>query len=129
MLTDLTLAWSRDGAEKIYVQDRMRERGAELFAWLEQGAHFYVCGDAKRMAKDVERALVDVVAAARRALGRGGGGLCRGAEEGRALPGGCVLIARHRAIRLASEAKQPRGRRETPDFFASLAKTDDQMIR
>ncbi|WNJ88888.1 sulfite reductase subunit alpha [Bosea sp. 685] len=62
VLTGLTLAWSRDGAEKIYVQDRMRERGAELFAWLEQGAHFYVCGDAKRMAKDVERAMVDVVA-------------------------------------------------------------------
>jgi sulfite reductase (NADPH) flavoprotein alpha-component len=61
VLTGLTLAWSRDGKDKIYVQDRMRERGAELFAWLEQGAHFYVCGDAKRMAKDVERALVDVV--------------------------------------------------------------------
>lgn len=60
-LTNLTLAWSRDG-EKVYVQDRMRERGSELWAWLEQGAHFYVCGDAKRMAKDVERALVDVVA-------------------------------------------------------------------
>jgi sulfite reductase (NADPH) flavoprotein alpha-component len=63
LLTNLTLAWSRDGDEKIYVQDRMRERGAELFAWLEQGAHFYVCGDAKRMAKDVELALVDIVAA------------------------------------------------------------------
>ncbi len=63
VLTNLTLAWSRDGAEKIYVQDRMRERGQELFAWLERGAHFYVCGDAKRMARDVERALVDVVAA------------------------------------------------------------------
>ncbi len=62
VLTGLTLAWSRDGKEKIYVQDRMRERGGELWAWLEQGAHFYVCGDAKRMAKDVERALVDVVA-------------------------------------------------------------------
>lgn len=62
VLHGLTLAWSRDGNEKIYVQDRMRERGAELFAWLEQGAHFYVCGDAKRMAKDVERAMVDVVA-------------------------------------------------------------------
>lgn len=62
VLTNLTLAWSRDAGEKIYVQDRMRERGAELFAWLEEGAHFYVCGDAKRMAKDVERAMVDVVA-------------------------------------------------------------------
>lgn len=63
VLTNLTLAWSRDGTDKIYVQDRMRERGAELFAWLEQGAHFYVCGDAKRMAKDVELALVDIAAA------------------------------------------------------------------
>lgn len=60
-LQRLTLAWSRDGAEKIYVQDRMRENGAELWAWLQDGAHFYVCGDAKRMAKDVERAMVDVV--------------------------------------------------------------------
>lgn len=60
-LTNLTLAWSRDG-EKVYVQDRMRERGAELWSWLESGAHFYICGDAKRMAKDVERALIDVVA-------------------------------------------------------------------
>ncbi len=59
-LERLTLAWSRDGKHKIYVQDRMRENGAELWAWLQQGAHFYVCGDAKRMAKDVERAMVDI---------------------------------------------------------------------
>jgi sulfite reductase (NADPH) flavoprotein alpha-component len=59
-LERLTLAWSRDGTEKIYVQDRMRETGAELWEWLQAGAHFYVCGDAKRMAKDVERALVDI---------------------------------------------------------------------
>lgn len=62
LLTRLTLAWSRDGDEKIYVQDRMREVGRDLWAWLADGAYFYVCGDAKRMAKDVERALVDVVA-------------------------------------------------------------------
>jgi sulfite reductase (NADPH) flavoprotein alpha-component len=62
-LDRLTLAWSRDGSEKIYVQDRIRETGADLWAWLEEGAHFYICGDAKRMAKDVEIALVDVVAA------------------------------------------------------------------
>jgi sulfite reductase (NADPH) flavoprotein alpha-component len=61
-LDRLTLAWSRDGKDKIYVQDRMRETGAELWDWFQQGAHFYVCGDAKRMAKDVERALVDIVA-------------------------------------------------------------------
>jgi sulfite reductase (NADPH) flavoprotein alpha-component len=61
VLTRLSLAWSRDGDEKFYVQDRMREVGADLWAWLADGAHLYVCGDAKRMAKDVERALVDVV--------------------------------------------------------------------
>ena len=62
-LSRLTLAWSRDASEKIYVQDRMRQVGPDLWSWIEAGAHFYVCGDAKRMARDVERALVDVVAA------------------------------------------------------------------
>jgi sulfite reductase (NADPH) flavoprotein alpha-component len=62
VLTRLSLAWSRDGQEKFYVQDRMREVGRDLWAWLADGAHVYVCGDAKRMAKDVERALVDIVA-------------------------------------------------------------------
>jgi sulfite reductase (NADPH) flavoprotein alpha-component len=56
-LANLSTAWSRDGRQKVYVQDRMREAGAELWSWLEAGAHFYVCGDAKRMAKDVEAAL------------------------------------------------------------------------
>jgi sulfite reductase (NADPH) flavoprotein alpha-component len=63
VLTRLTLAWSRDGKDKVYVQHRMRDVGRDLWAWLEEGASFYVCGDAKRMAKDVELALVDVVAA------------------------------------------------------------------
>ena len=63
VLTRLSLAWSRDGKEKFYVQDRMREVGAELWQWLTRGAHFYICGDAKRMAKDVEAALVEIVAA------------------------------------------------------------------
>jgi sulfite reductase (NADPH) flavoprotein alpha-component len=63
VLTRLTLAWSRDAAEKIYVQDRMRDVGRDLWAWLAEGAHVYVCGDAKRMAKDVEAALVEIVAA------------------------------------------------------------------
>jgi sulfite reductase (NADPH) flavoprotein alpha-component len=62
VLTRLSLAWSRDSGEKIYVQDRMRENGQELWAWLAQGAHVYVCGDAKRMAKDAEGALIDIVA-------------------------------------------------------------------
>jgi len=62
LLTRLDLAFSRDQAEKIYVQDRMRENGAELFAWLEQGGYFFVCGDAYHMAKDVDKALHDVIA-------------------------------------------------------------------
>ncbi len=62
LLTRLSLAWSRDGDKKFYVQDRMREVGRELWTWLAEGANVYVCGDAKRMAKDVERALVDIVA-------------------------------------------------------------------
>ena len=61
LLTKLDLAFSRDQAEKIYVQDRMLENGAELFAWLEQGGYFFVCGDAYRMAKDVDQALLDVI--------------------------------------------------------------------
>ncbi|HEX8664382.1 MAG TPA: sulfite reductase subunit alpha [Beijerinckiaceae bacterium] len=61
-LARLTLAWSREGNEKIYVQDRMREVGADLWRWIVEGAHVYVCGDAKRMARDVEGALIDVVA-------------------------------------------------------------------
>ena len=62
LLTRLSLAWSRDGDKKFYVQDRMREVGRELWTWLAEGANIYICGDAKRMAKDVERALVDIVA-------------------------------------------------------------------
>jgi len=61
-LTRLSTAWSRDGDKKVYVQHRMREVGAELWSWLQAGAHFYVCGDAKRMAKDVEAAVVDIAA-------------------------------------------------------------------
>lgn len=61
-LTRLDTAFSRDQAAKVYVQDRMRENAAELWKWIQQGAYFYVCGDAKRMAKDVEAALVDIVA-------------------------------------------------------------------
>lgn len=58
----LDLAWSRDQITKIYVQDRMRENAAELWAWIKNGAYFYVCGDAKRMAKDVDQALLMIVA-------------------------------------------------------------------
>jgi sulfite reductase (NADPH) flavoprotein alpha-component len=62
LLTRLHTAFSRDQGKKIYVQDRMQENAAELYAWLERGAYFYVCGDASRMAKDVEMALLDVIA-------------------------------------------------------------------
>lgn len=62
LLTKLDLAFSRDQAEKIYVQDKMRENGAELFAWLERGGYFFVCGDALRMAKDVDAALHQIIA-------------------------------------------------------------------
>lgn len=59
-LSRLSLAWSRDGETKTYVQDKMREEAEELWTWLAKGAHFYICGDAKRMASDVEKALVDI---------------------------------------------------------------------
>ncbi len=62
LLNRLDLAFSRDQEEKIYVQDKMREHGAELFSWLEEGGYFFVCGDAYYMAKDVDKALHDVIA-------------------------------------------------------------------
>ncbi|MEM8538156.1 MAG: flavodoxin domain-containing protein [Pseudomonadota bacterium] len=62
LLTELSLAWSRDGAEKVYVQTLLEERGAEIFAWLEEGAAIYICGDASRMAVDVEKALLRIIA-------------------------------------------------------------------
>jgi sulfite reductase (NADPH) flavoprotein alpha-component len=61
VLNKVSLAFSRDQEEKIYVQHRMLEQGAELYQWLEQGAHIYVCGDANHMAKDVQDALVQIV--------------------------------------------------------------------
>ena len=62
MLNELDLAWSRDQEEKIYVQNKMMEKKAELWSWLQDGAIFYVCGDAHRMAKDVDQALKRIVA-------------------------------------------------------------------
>ena len=62
VLTNLHTAFSRDQAKKIYVQDRIAEHAKELYEWLERGAYFYVCGDATRMAKDVELALLDAIA-------------------------------------------------------------------
>ena len=62
VLSRIDLAWSRDQKEKVYVQDKLRQQGAELWRWINDGAHIYVCGDANRMAKDVERALLEVIA-------------------------------------------------------------------
>ena len=62
ILTRLDTAFSRDQTDKIYVQHRMRENARELWSWLEAGAHFYVCGDAQRMAKDVEDTLLRIAA-------------------------------------------------------------------
>jgi sulfite reductase (NADPH) flavoprotein alpha-component len=62
LLTKLHTAFSRDQGKKVYVQDRMAQNAAEVYAWLERGAYFYVCGDATRMAKDVETCLLDCIA-------------------------------------------------------------------
>jgi len=61
VLTRLDVAFSRDGMNKVYVQHRMLERARELYAWLEEGAHFYVCGDEKNMSYDVHQALLKVI--------------------------------------------------------------------
>ena len=67
VLSRLDVAFSRDGADKIYVQHRMLEQARDVYVWLEEGGHFYVCGDEKAMAHDVHRTLVDIV---RRESGR-----------------------------------------------------------
>ncbi len=61
VLERMNVAFSRDSGQKVYVQDRMREHSRELYAWLEAGAYFYVCGDAESMAPDVHQALIDIV--------------------------------------------------------------------
>ena len=61
LLTELSLAFSRDQPEKVYVQDRLMERGADVWSWLAEGAHIYVCGDATKMAKDVDKTLAAIV--------------------------------------------------------------------
>lgn len=61
LLTHIDLAWSRDQAHKIYVQDKLREKGEQVWRWIQDGTHLYVCGDANRMAKDVEQALLDII--------------------------------------------------------------------
>ena len=74
VLSQLDVAFSRDAGEKTYVQHRMHERSRDLFAWLEEGAHFYVCGDEKAMARDVHEALLQIIE-------REGGLIRDGAEE------------------------------------------------
>ncbi|SDH21332.1 bifunctional nitrate reductase/sulfite reductase flavoprotein subunit alpha [Pseudomonas abietaniphila] len=81
LLTRLSLAFSRDQAEKVYVQHRIREQGAELWRWLQDGARIYVCGDATHMAKDVDQALREVIVA------QGGMSAERAAEHLRDLAG------------------------------------------
>ena len=61
LLSKLSVAFSRDQKEKIYVQHRMLEKSAELFKWLENGAVFYICGDKENMARDVENALLEII--------------------------------------------------------------------
>lgn len=62
LLTRADLAWSRQGKEKVYVQHKLAEAAADVWAWLQQGAHVYVCGDATRMARDVENTLLSIIA-------------------------------------------------------------------
>jgi len=61
LLNKVDVAFSRDQADKVYVQDKLRQNSKDVFAWLEAGAHIYICGDANRMAKDVHNALVDII--------------------------------------------------------------------
>ena len=63
LLNKVSTAWSRQGKEKVYVQHKLRENAADVWQWLQNGAHVYVCGDALKMAKDVEQALLDIIAA------------------------------------------------------------------
>jgi sulfite reductase (NADPH) flavoprotein alpha-component len=61
-LTRMDVAFSRDQTEKVYVHHRLREQGRALYEWLEEGAHFYVCGDADTLAPDVHQALIEIIA-------------------------------------------------------------------
>jgi len=60
-LTNLDVAFSRDGEKKVYVQDRLSEKAKEVYQWLEEGAHFYICGDMKNMARNVHDTLVTII--------------------------------------------------------------------
>ena len=108
LLTRLDVAFSRDQRQKIYVQDRMLEHGVELWRWLQDGAHFYVCGDASRMAQDVDDTLHDDRAPPRRALGGRG----RGVQEEPRRPE--ALRPRRVLSRIADPRRRDRRRRRTP---------------
>ena len=84
VLTRLSLAWSRDDKEKFYVQDHMRQVGGDVWQWLSDGAHFYVCG-AVRMGQDVERAMVDIVAERPESVGTTSAARCSSRAAAQAL--------------------------------------------
>ena len=96
ILTRLSLAWSRDGNEKVYVQHRMREVGSEVWSWLKHGAHVYVCGDALRMAKDVETRPDRHRRRTWRPHAGRGGQIRRRTKSPGALSGGCLLGGKRR---------------------------------
>ena len=98
-LTRLDTAFSRDQAEKVYVQDRMREHSAELYDWLERGAYFYVCGDASRMAKAVEQALLDAIAEGSQGTLEQAAEYLAAMKKQRAVSAGCLLGTRYWAVR------------------------------
>lgn len=103
-LARLDTAWSRDQAEKIYVQHKMLENSRQFWEWLEQGAIFYVCGDASRMAVDVDRALHQIIEKEGGKDLRRGRRLRRGIQEGEALSPGRVLRPRVTSIAIANAA-------------------------
>ncbi len=121
VLHRLDLAFSRDQAEKVYVQTRMLEQAAELYGWLEEGAHFYVCGDATRMAKDVDAAL-RLIVEQQRGRGADDADRVRGEPEAReALRPRRLLGATSWAIRAGPEFPSTDGiwgsaRAAGPDF-------------
>jgi len=95
LLTRLSLAWSRDGGEKFYVQDRMRSAGRELWSWIADGAHIYVCGDAKRMAQGCGARAGRYRRRIRRTFPRRGRRFRCRSEKERPLPAGRLLTLRH----------------------------------
>ena len=107
-LTHLTLAFSRDQRQKVYVQDRLREHGSRVWAWLQDGGHFYVCGDASRMAKDVDRTLHEIAQTHGHLSDDDADRLPQAAGQGEALRAGRVLtlsFEERTATRLAHDGR------------------------